>query len=361
MSVKVRLASSFLASLLLGSAVLSQQNNSADQAPHGRIHLDVVVTGKSGPPVAGLKEQDFALLDNKAPQAIASFRAVAPAQEPVEIIMVIDAVNTSFQSVAYERTEIDKFLRADGGHLPRPTTIAIFTDQGMQLQEGFTQDGNALSASLEKEVIGLRTIRRSAGFYGAGDRFFMSLTALNQLADREATKPGRKLIVWVSPGWPLLSGPEVQLDGKQRQEFFENIVSMSTKLLQARITLYSVDPLGTSDFGTRAFYYQSFLKGVRGPNQTDIGDLALQVLAVHSGGLALTINNDVASMLRECVADTEAYYEISFDPPVETKRDEYHQLEIKVADSKLSARTSQGYYAQPEVKEIHKVPVLPTR
>ena len=361
MSVNVRLASGFLASLLLGSAVLSQQNNSANQAPNGRINLDVVVTGKSGPPVPGLKEQDFALLDNKAPQAIASFRAVAPTQEPVEIIMVVDAVNTTFQSVAYERTEIDKFLRADGGRLARPTTIAVFTDQGMQLQEGFTQDGNALSASLEKEVIGLRTIRRSAGFYGAGDRFFMSLTALNQLVDREGTKPGRKLIVWVSPGWPLLSGPEVQLDGKQRQEFFENIVSMSTKLLQARITLYSVDPLGTSDFGTRAFYYQSFLKGVRGPNQTDIGDLALQVLAVHSGGLALTINNDITSMLRECVADTEAYYEISFDPPVETKQDEYHQLEIKVADSRLSARTSQGYYAQPAVKEIHKVPVLPTR
>jgi len=66
-----------------------------------------------------------------------------------------------------------------------------------------------------------------------------------------------------------------------------------------------------------------------------------------SGGVALDFNNDVTALLRECLADTQAYYEISFDPPAADHRDEYHHLEIKVAKPGVSGRTRQGYYAQP--------------
>jgi len=47
------------------------------------------------------------------------------------------------------------------------------------------------------------------------------------------------------------------------------------------------------------------------------------------------------------LADTEAYYELSFDPPPGDRRDEYHHLEIQVAKPGLIARTRQGYYSQP--------------
>ena len=44
---------------------------------------------------------------------------------------------------------------------------------------------------------------------------------------------------------------------------------------------------------------------------------------------------------------------------VETKRDEYHHLEIKMANAALLARTRQGYYAQPELSGIQKVAIPP--
>jgi VWFA-related protein len=97
----------------------------------------------------------------------------------------------------------------------------------------------------------------------------------------------------------------------------------------------------------RATYYETFLKGVKEPSQVLPANLALQVLAIQSGGLALNFNNDVASLLRQCLADTQAYYQISFDPPAASKSNEYHQLEIKVAKPGLIARTREGYYAQP--------------
>jgi hypothetical protein len=58
-------------------------------APNGnnKICLDVVVTPKSGPPVAGLQQQDFTLLDNKAAQTIVSFQALQGSTAPVEVIV----------------------------------------------------------------------------------------------------------------------------------------------------------------------------------------------------------------------------------------------------------------------------------
>lgn len=357
MFVHKRLSLSFLVLLVCTGVASAQQESPPVQNKESRIYLDVVVSAKDGPPVTGLQQQDFTVLDNDVPRSITSFRALTRDQNPLKVILVVDGVNASYQTVAYERGAIDKFLHADGGHLAHPSALAVFSDAGMQVQEGFSDDGNALSAALEQEVVGLRTIRRSAAFYGAVERFQLSLNALRQLAAREAPDPGRKIILWVSPGWPFLSGPEIELDSKQQQEFFDQIVSISTTLLEDRITLYSIDPSGDSDFGTRTFYYMDFVKGVREPRQVQLGDLALQVIAVQSGGLALQLNNDVAFLLQKCLADTDAYYEITFDPPVTTKRDEYHRLEIKLTKSGLTARTRQGYYAQPEVKEPRKVPI----
>jgi VWFA-related protein len=333
---------------LLFTAAVSAQQNPPTQPSAGRISLDVVVARKSGPPVSGLQQQDFTVLDNKAPQTLTSFQGVDGRQAAIEVILLIDAVNTDFQQVAYERTEIDKFLRAEGGHLAYPTTLAVLTDTSTQIQQDFSSDGNALSASLDQYTVGLRTLRRDTGFYGAAERYQISLRGLHDLIGREAPRPGRKIILWVSPGWPLLSGPNVRIDAKEQQRLFADIVSFSTQLLQARITLYSIDPLGTADAGgVRTFYWKDFVKGIGNPGQAQAGNLALEVLATQSGGIALNSSNDVATLLQRCIADTGFYYELSFNPLPGDRPNEYHNLEIRIAKPGLTARTRQGYYSQP--------------
>jgi VWFA-related protein len=306
----------------------------------------VVVTPKSGPAVAGLQQQDFTLFDNKAAQRITSFQARNGSQDPVHIILVIDAVNTAYQTIAYERGQIDRFLRANGGRLAQPMTLAFFTDKGTQMEQGFSTDGNGLGESFDRYEIGLREIRRSSQ-YEANDRFQLSMTALRELIEQAAKLPGRKMIFWVSPGWPILSGPRIDLDYKQQNQIFSTVVGLSSQLRQARITLYSVDPLGSKEGVSRTLYYQDFLKGVSKPSQVNVGDLSLQVLAVQSGGLALASDNDVASLLQKCMADTEAYYELSFVPAQADHRDEYHNILVQLAKPGLIARTRTGYYAQP--------------
>jgi VWFA-related protein len=174
------------------------------------------------------------------------------------------------------------------------------------------------------------------------------MRTLDQLAQVEATQPGRKLVIWLSPGWPLLSGPGIYLSNKDKEVLFHRVVALSVELRQSRITLYAVDPEGTNDSGSfRTFYYETFLKGVTAPKNVNYGNLALQVLATQSGGRVLNSNNDIAKEIANCVRDARAFYTLSFEAPPADHPNEYHSLELKVDKPGMAVRTSTGYYAQP--------------
>jgi VWFA-related protein len=310
------------------------------------MYLDVVVAPKSGAPVSGLQQQDFTVLDNKTPQTITSFAALGGPQAPIEVVIVLDEVNTDLTTVTFERAQIDKFLKADGGHLAYPTTVAAFDDAGVTMGDSPSKDGNELSSALDQQSLGLRAIHRDTGVTNDADRAHLSLVAAQRLVVKEAARPGRKIILWVSPGWPLLSTPNLNYDDKQSQQLFKQTVVMSRLLRRSGVTLYSVNPVGASE-GIHQLDYELFLKGATKPSQTLPGHLALQVMAVQSGGLALTGNNDIASQLERCMADFTSYYELSFDPPPGDHRDDYHTLQVKVSQPGLTARARTGYYSQP--------------
>jgi len=122
----------------------------------------------------------------------------------------------------------------------------IFFSDGAATGTISSRDGNAVIADLNQKQLGLRTIGRAQGSFGGFERMQMSLITLRKLADFEAGMPGRKLVVWISPGWPFLtSGMDQVLESqKQKQWFFDSIVALSDGLRRARITLYSIDPLG---------------------------------------------------------------------------------------------------------------------
>jgi VWFA-related protein len=155
-------------------------------------------------------------------------------------------------------------------------------------------------------------------------------------------------MIWFSPGWPLLSGPNIELSRKDEQQLFNSIVAASTGLRQARITLYSIDPLGLADAGgVRISYYQEFLKGVGSADRVLPGDLGLQVLAVQSGGRVFNGSNDLTAEIANCAADADAFYVLSFDAARADQANEYHALGVTVDKAGITARTRTGYYAQP--------------
>lgn len=327
-------------------AACAQEPQPATAPANGPIHLNVVVAPRSGEPVANLTQNLFTVLDNGKPQPIQSFRAVTAKDARVSVMLVIDAVNIPYMQLAYERQQIDAFLKANDGKLAAPMSVLIFTDTGTQTT-GFTTDGNTLSQTLDQREIGLRDLRRSAGFWGAAERMELSLKTMEAVLDHARTLPGRKVILWMSPGWPLMSGPNVQLTFNQQQGFFHTVVGLSNVLREGDITIYAVDPLGAQESPAQTFYYEEFLKGVRKPSQVMPGNLGLQVLAFQSGGLAVSGSNDIKGLLQRCMEDLNAFYEITYLPPPSDAHDEYHKVDVKVAAPGVTAHTLQGYYGEP--------------
>lgn len=329
-----------LAASMLSTAAWAQQK----PAP---IALNVVVTPKKGgAPVAGLSAQDFTLLVNGKPEKITSFNALGGSKSPVEIILVVDTVDAYYTTVAYERKEIDRFLQADGGHLPFPMQLVVFTDTATQIQSGFTQDGNMENKILDQYTMGLRSITRASGVYGAAERLNLGMQAMQGLALRGASLPGRKLLIWMSPGWPVLSDPGMEISTKQQKQIFRAVVDLSNDFRAAKMTVYSIDPLGSSDSGDlHSYYYRNFIKGVKDPYKSQFGDLALQVLVTETGGRLLRGSNDLAALLKQALTDTDAYYSLTFEPEP-SEPDEYHKVEVKVANKGLVARTRTGYYGE---------------
>ena len=310
------------------------------------LQLDVVVTDKAGQTVSNLSQAGFTVLDNNHRRALVSFQSVSGTNrglDPgVQIIFVLDAVNDSTQRVAYARSQLEKSLREDNGRLSWPTLVILFTDDATKIEAAPTRDGNALAAMLESNPTGLRILGRSA----ADDRADLSLGALSRIIGYVAHQPGRKFVIWLSSGWPLLQG--AYLTPTIERGIFGNVVDLTDQLEKQRITLYTVDPLGvTNAGGMRAFNYQSFLKPLGSWDQAEYGNLSLPVLAVQSGGLVLNSGNDLTSEIAKCLNEAKSYYTLVFNAASALHPDEYHSVVVQLDKPGLRLRTRSGYYAQP--------------
>jgi VWFA-related protein len=327
---------------------LSERPAPATGVAEGRIKLDVVVIDRAGNPVGNLDSKNFTLFDSNQPAKIASFRAiplvVASTDPQLTVTLVLDTVNVGFQHVLSARQEIARFLRESGGHLTQPVSIFVLTNDGLTTHLPPSTDGNALADELDHLGSQLRTIDRAQGNWGDIQRFAFSMAQFDKILDDQETRSGRKLLVWVGYGWPMLNGLGFAFTPEAQQRYFDAIVQLSTRLRESHIVLSSVslgevDPLASS--------YRGFLKPVVAVKKANPGNLALKVLATQSGGWILGPDNDLASQIHSCIAGSAPYYVISFNPPHADQANEYHDLRVQIDQPGLTAKTSSGYYNQP--------------
>lgn len=355
-----------LAASIIAPTTLAAQQTRFPSSPAGsvaapatqqghNVTIDVAVSDKSGKPVHGLQQQAFTLLDAKQTKSLTSFRIVdldagTPAP-PIEIVLIIDAINADPLKAERQREGIRKFLQSNGGALALPVSLVTATDKGIGKPMAASRDGNALAARLDQSTTGLRVVNRTT-FLGEFERYKLSLNALDATIAYESAKPGRKLIVWVSPGWPLLPRAASDLTSTDKRQIFDAIVNTSTALRLGHITLYNVVARGVSGADVSEFSdYTQFLQGVKSPSQAYPPNLALSVLAVQSGGLVLNESNDLpaamANEIAKSAGDARSFYVLTFQASQAEHPDEYHPLQVKVDQPGLTARTRSGYYAQP--------------
>jgi VWFA-related protein len=331
----------------------------------GLVRLDVTVTDHSGSPVPGLKAEDFTLLDNGQPQKLVSFRAhdaaTNKANEPVQLILLIDELNLSSKRAAAAKQEVEWFLREDQGRLKCPAMVYRLTDKGLWASEQPSTDGNALAGEIasgsEPRAV-LETPLRADAYLMTNDqlndRNIHSIQALGAIATEARRRPGRKLLFWLGPGWPVDSvdptemapveanGEHIKLTSRPRR--FDQIVEFSTRLREARISLFCVSMLSYPEFSSSN---EGRVRAVQNAKDAAPGDMALNVLASKSGGSASTIASMIKDLIDKSVEDAGDYYTLTFDPPRAGTPDEYHDLKVTVDRPDAAVRTNSEYYDQP--------------
>jgi VWFA-related protein len=343
----------------------------ASDAAQGLISLDVVVTDNSGKTIPGLGLKDFTLLDNHQPQKILSFHSFdgvsAKPDPPVEVILVVDTIKMPFNLAAEEREEVEKFLRQRSGHLAQPISIFGLSDAGLWHLAQPSSDGNALAAEIAHDKLVFINPRRLLG-NGTGEYADSSaptdpaglsgLKARGYIATSDRPKPGRKLLIWVGPGWGIGSGTdweslpdyeslERRESARAKQVTFDTIYWFSTLLREARVSLFSFSVGEHIPIRLSSSTYLDFLNGVQSVEQASLKNLDRRVLAVHSGGRVLGPGNDLVGQIDSCVQEASTFYTLSFDPSRANHPSEYHSLEVQVGAPGLTARTNTGYYDQP--------------
>jgi hypothetical protein len=88
---------------------------------------------------------------------------------------------------------------------------------------------------------------------------------------------------------------------------------------------------------------------VKSPYDANAGRLALQVIAVHSGGQTLDPGNGSSpeEQISRCVREVDSYYSLEFDPPKAKAIGEYHGLKVKIDRPGFTAHTNDAYYGEP--------------
>jgi len=344
----------FLVALLSG-LILAPKLGAAQAAPAAGTPtiLDVVVTDKADRPVAGLQASDFKVLENKQPRNVIGVRQVdgesPKADPPIQAYLLVDIVNTPFDSIATERKNIADYLKQRNGHLPVPTSLVFLTEPELKFQGQPTLDANVLLDNLEKNPPPQRAFAPQAGYQEWAQMREKGLQALNGLALKLRDVPGRKMVIWISPGWEAFANVSDQKSPKELEALFNYIVGISTMLRESRITLYNIDPYGAPRDLAEAGndYYKAFLNGVSVPKQANNGDLMLQVVAAQTGGKVIYGSNNLAKMLDQCMADAQEFYILSYDAAPAKAANEYHGVQVQVNKPGLKVRTRTGFYAQP--------------
>jgi VWFA-related protein len=347
------------------------------QANH-RITVNVQVTDDAGKPVTDLDAKDFTILDNHQTRKLAGFHAVdgQAMNDATEVVIVLDAVNSTTQALEAEKNGIFKFLAQSHGPLPYPTSFVLWSN-GHLKATGATTDRNAVGrafvnvtknlhsnacapvdASVAQAVEGGGA--GALGDSGIGGRavgvasclevhFKDSISALDGIAQQQLAVGGRTILVWVGPGWPLLSDAEFhQATEKARKGFFEEVVSVLRDLHAAQITLDAVGPRdATREAEIARVDMPALTAGTATPESAGPSCLALPVLAQQTGGRVMASSNDVAADLAKFLDDAAWYYALSFSPPPAANGVELRSLEVKVNRPGLNIRTVTRYYVEP--------------
>ena len=343
------------------------------------VVLSVVVTDKSGKPITKLERENFTVLENGAKQVIDAFetpaslatategteeiatsgagpgRSVAANVEQPRTILVLDELNTISEDTMFAAKQMQRYLQAQPAVLKQPTAIYLLTKRKLESFAESTRDRDRLLARLKTNFIELPPHNlESGGAQGGADRLVTSLMALGEIALANAEQKGRKNVIWIGNGIPILSGAYISREDRTK---FDNWVHNTANWLEeTQTTVYTVDPRGVevspATIATGGYLTEGAIpSAIVGPDLTS-SELVFEAIAPESGGAILRHRNDIDGAIAAAVNDGGSYYTLSYYPTDRNWDGKFRRIQVKVDGAEMAGglvvRTQSGYYAYPE-------------
>ena len=377
------------------------------------VLLDFVARDKHQKLVTDLRAEDIEVLEDGVTQTLRSLeyhggrdeasrqnqligpRSTAAAAEP-NMLREINLVSLVFEGVSAEdRREATQAAKDFLANQVEPNTyIGVFTlNHQLALLQQYTNDAGLLNKAVnraltgayqqfakdtEVEVIKLNRLQGgpplrpgSAEERGpvVADRFtgperamirltlavltnqfgVLSMDGLERLVEAQATLPGRKTVIYFSPG--LIVPPE-------QPERFRAVISAANR---ANIAFYTVDPTGldTKSSVREAQVLNRAISSVDsspGAKQTNFSE-NLRALAEDTGGFAISNTNDARVPLRHVMEEVRAHYDATYAPTSNNYDGHFRTIEVRPRRPGIHVQARMGYFALPLVAGTSLTPV----
>ena len=268
------------------------------------ITLNVTVTDREQRFVANLARQDFTILEDDRPQAVAFF---AHSGVPMTVVLAIDTSGSMDDALASAQEAAASFVRRLG---TGDRAAVVDFDTRVRVVQPFTTDAAALEAAVRSTVADGSTV-----LY---DAVYASLTELASLSYPGTDTPRRHAVVVLSDGQ----------DTSSRQQL-DAILALADR---SNTAIYTVGLGARGECGRLATYEAEF---------------ALRRMANQTGGRAF-FPTDMLQLHRiydEIRRDLASQYTISYASTNRRRDGRWRNITVRVTQRDLDARTRPGYFA----------------
>lgn len=363
------------------------------------IEVDVRVTDERGQFVRGLRAEDFQILEDGKPQAVAAFSFVDIPVEKAETglpgivnapppdvrsnlrpfdgriyVMVIDENHTRFNRTARARQAARQFIEKQLG--ANDLMAVVHTFGSRDSSQEFTSDKQLLLAAVDRTAgramrsttaSRLDEYNNTREFREAGTRVEdpneaerahaarNTLDTLRSVAEFLASVRGRrKAILFLSEGigydfYDMFNNRSASV---VRDEMRDTIAAAA----RSNVAFYGIDPRGLTSMMDEDIEIGAYpVDPSLGLGSTSFGDelrlqhQSLQVLAEDTGGFAVINQNDFEGAFERIVHENSSYYVLAYDPPDHKRDGKFHKIEVQVDRPGLKVQARKGY-ASPRGK-----------
>ncbi len=343
------------------------------------VLLDVVVTDSKGKPVKGLKQSDFTLLEDGAPQRFNHFEEhqamtaaeLAKAKPGLKMppntftnfisapntnastVILLDALDTPVSAQMYLRGQVIDYMKT----VPPGTSIAIFSlDTEMHLIQGFSSDPQVLldAVKSKRDEPKLSLLLGTRNEVSRQFRQDILVSGMQMLGRYLAGFPGRKNLIWFTGVVPrTMYEYGIGNPFQDSSSFIDDIAQTTDELVLSRVAVYPVDARGLeTDPAFSAANSGAGRSGGVGRSPTGFGTrqffdhAALDDVAEATGGKAYYNTNGLKNSLAEIVDAGSNYYTIAYSPTNKNWDGGRRSIKLQVDQEGLSLQYRHAYRAR---------------